>query len=99
MAANATKPNGSAPPTAADPLAGLAPTPETGLSSADAAARLAQFGRNELASKKQSKLKLIFKLVRYSWWARVMEAGVSERLAAQFPVRPPFPSPTFSPHS
>lgn len=55
-----TKPK---PPPEDDILAGLSETPEAGLSSAEAAARLAKFGKNELATKKQSKLKLIFKLV------------------------------------
>ena len=54
------------PPAEPDPLADLSPTPEAGLSTAEAAARLAQFGRNELVTKQQSKLKLILKLVR--WW-------------------------------
>jgi hypothetical protein len=53
-------PKGLAPPD----LASLPPTPAEGLTSAEAASRLALFGRNELADKKQNKALVMFKLVR-----------------------------------
>ena len=58
-----TRTQAMSPPTPLPDTTSLPPTPDAGLTAAEAAARLARFGRNELADNKQNKWAVLGKLV------------------------------------